>query len=1146
MPPSFARNESVAHEDDEEEDFMDIYEKSGHDIRLDHEMTNIVSRFDDKSTFFERLIGAFEDIRYLMVFSSPIIAHYFLNVTECEIKRKMRQFMKFLAAYWCIILIKSLQFPISSVNSLKCASALMGFLFLLYVYTFRRLSRSKYRFISLILLIGSLSYTLYAFCRQEAFVDGSYAFPFSLVISVIIYLPLDMSLIVPVLIVFCAIFVIISSRQAAYSEIKEDLYINSMQPLLSEEDVYNYFFIIHGAEAWSVFTDNYCMVEVCSWLIVIFIGFYLRFWNDLRQRSAFTIIGKSVRARNHAETSLIHQSDWIAAIMPIQVRDQYIEMMRNNDKSGGDKIWVFSRSFNEVSILFADIVGFTKMSSSKTATRIVMLLNDLYNRFDDLTTRVNCEKIGTLGDCYYAVAGCPVERRDHAMCCVELGLGMCRIIKVFNRDNGEEVNMRVGIHTGRVNAAIIGSNRFRFDVYSTDVIIANEMETYGVPGRVHISHTTFKHVKSLYRFARGPSLPIVKERQVGVGGLEQVEVEMKTYFVDPLSSLLRKQVESYGQKILVSRVLTLQDEVKNDDEKSELEAESVLSGVASTESVNGKEQLLFVNYRDPDHKEREFKRKRGNLRDIHLVQILRDDPKHQVNLFRLAPLTQFFLRFQDTAIERSFKNYMQGYVKIVTIDSPRIAPIIDGIVISLVTLVMLIPYLLQFSGYASEQVSKEVIIYLTALLTSSLISLIFVLGSAMNIAKITPENTIIYRIFATYAFREFMLGILTLIPTGAFVAIMFATDMTVTPNNMKRVIHMEFGMLALLIHCLATSSLSWMRGCCAFLSAATISIGLFSKKSDFDTAFCEPLLWYMKLDVTVEDINERIASALTLTAVIYFITRTNERSIRLWYYVGLEANSACKTAVKENESAQQLLDNVIPPYIFAQLHQRGHKKLKAGTFCFANSVPDVAVSFASLTNFFKSYYREDYQGGESALKLLNTIICAFDDLMKRPAFSSVEKIKTANDCYMIAAGLNQIQRDKQTNKDQHIYELVEFDFALYDTLNEINEKYIIGLDKFEMKIGYYVGDVTAGIIGSRKPIYDIWGNTVNVASRMYSTGAIGQVQTAKEVTERLGDHYNYEYRGKLFVKGKGDMLTYFVHKKGFRSEELGTNDTFSR
>lgn len=76
-----------------------------------------------------------------------------------------------------------------------------------------------------------------------------------------------------------------------------------------------------------------------------------------------------------------------------------------------------------VSILFADIVGFTRMSSNKTAEQIVDILNDLFERFDDLCITNGCEKISTLGDCYYCVSGCPEPRSDHAKCCVEMGLG---------------------------------------------------------------------------------------------------------------------------------------------------------------------------------------------------------------------------------------------------------------------------------------------------------------------------------------------------------------------------------------------------------------------------------------------------------------------------------------------------------------------------------------------------------------------------------------------------------------------------------------------------------------------------------------------------------------------------------------------------
>jgi hypothetical protein len=105
---------------------------------------------------------------------------------------------------------------------------------------------------------------------------------------------------------------------------------------------------------------------------------------------------------------------------------------------------------DNISILYADIVGFTKMSSNKTAEELVFLLNDLYGRFDRLCEKVGCEKISTLGDCYYCVSGCLNGRTDHAKCCVEMGLSMVKEIESFNKAHGVDVNMRVGVHTGKM------------------------------------------------------------------------------------------------------------------------------------------------------------------------------------------------------------------------------------------------------------------------------------------------------------------------------------------------------------------------------------------------------------------------------------------------------------------------------------------------------------------------------------------------------------------------------------------------------------------------------------------------------------------------------------------------------------------------
>ncbi|CAM4836565.1 unnamed protein product [Rotaria magnacalcarata] len=101
-----------------------------------------------------------------------------------------------------------------------------------------------------------------------------------------------------------------------------------------------------------------------------------------------------------------------------------------------------------VSILFADIVGFTHMSSNKSASQLVSLLSDLYGRFDDLCVQMSCEKIATIGDCCYCVSGCPEPREEHARSCVLMGLTMLNAIEEFDQDNSEYVDMRVGVHSG--------------------------------------------------------------------------------------------------------------------------------------------------------------------------------------------------------------------------------------------------------------------------------------------------------------------------------------------------------------------------------------------------------------------------------------------------------------------------------------------------------------------------------------------------------------------------------------------------------------------------------------------------------------------------------------------------------------------------
>ena len=161
---------------------------------------------------------------------------------------------------------------------------------------------------------------------------------------------------------------------------------------------------------------------------------------------------------------------------------------------------VIADRFDDVTILFCDIVNFTALASRLPSAVVVARLNNIFSEFDALTRRLQVEKIKTIGDAYMAAAGLPEPRPDHAEVMAELAFGMLEALERINRTSDDPLKVRIGIHTGPVVAGVIGTHKFIYDVWGDTVNIAARLEAYGIPDKVHISAATRRSIVGRFRF----------------------------------------------------------------------------------------------------------------------------------------------------------------------------------------------------------------------------------------------------------------------------------------------------------------------------------------------------------------------------------------------------------------------------------------------------------------------------------------------------------------------------------------------------------------------------------------------------------------------------------------------------------------------
>jgi class 3 adenylate cyclase len=203
-------------------------------------------------------------------------------------------------------------------------------------------------------------------------------------------------------------------------------------------------------------------------------------------------------------------------------------------------------------------------------------------------------------------------------------------------------------------------------------------------------------------------------------------------------------------------------------------------------------------------------------------------------------------------------------------------------------------------------------------------------------------------------------------------------------------------------------------------------------------------------------------------------------------------------------SSERLLLNILPKSIA--------DRLKRHEGSIAEAHEDVTVLFADVVDFTPFVERTE---PARVVAVLDEIFSAFDHLAER---HGLEKIKTIGDAYMVVAGL-------PTPREDHVEAMAEMALDMQDALGRLRGPLDLDL---AIRIGMDSGPVIAGVIGRHKFIYDLWGDTVNTASRMESSGLPGRIQVTAAIHERLHDRYRFEERGPIEVKGKGRLQAYVL------------------
>ncbi|XP_016963059.1 adenylyl cyclase X E-like [Drosophila biarmipes] len=865
-------------------------------------------------------------------------------------------------------------------------------------------------------------------------------------------------------------------------------------------------------------------VDVFHYMGFNMMGIFFRIMNDIMVRASFLDRHQFIKEEMWLRHALRQESTLLDSILPPQIAKPIQEIIKSKisqSENGPDNFLLGSPRRREnfmaiqihpdVSILYADVVNYTHLTTTLSVEMLVKVLHDLYGRFDMAASTFNVQRIKFLGDCYYCVAGLTEADPDHATMAVSLGISMIANLQEVRTEHSLDIDMRIGVHSGTLFAGVIGEAKLQFDIWGADVEIANRLEATGKPGYVHVSGRTLSSLnpadyKILPGTEKAQADPVLQKHP------------MSTYLLT--GEVTRDSVRSVD---IVSSYSDLDIRTIRPTRKTQIVSADAMSNELREEfnkmPVGGFQFRLPCCRRDATSSDEKDEQGVGTFCAAFKDSLLEWNYMHQPDfIFKSSMLLAWAIG---------------GCLIFIQIVNSKVdckeCIVVDLIVFSLLTSLLCLAWYKkvcwwQYGYNEHKQYSKlsclafnlfdkiqhsfvlRVTIYMVIMvLYYMVISMILIKCDQNQYALDIIENKLFHydvnrdSCFNPWVFTNMITLILGMSYT--FARIPFALKICISCCETIAFLLIVFFQFAFIFHHSATTTPYMKAEVAHCLRVCVMFITMYAKERRVE-----------------------------------FITKLN-------YKQNVDLHNKQKAADVTNQSIIILLNNILPSHVVdLYLDSLARHEL------YYENYEMVSVMFAMLVNF---------QMDLPSLRVLNDIITEFDKLLTAyREYYVVEKIKVVGCTYMAACGLDfsltsnfqsrsfesemqqvrihQESKGIDLNHDEVAFIMTTFALDLMRIVSVCNKAYASrpfnrSLSTGEICIGISTGEIMAGVVGASQPHYDIWGNPVNMASRMESTGLPGHIHVTEESAEILKQFdILCIYRGMTYVKGRGEIPTYFV------------------